>query len=384
MARWSAADRPQRRIVVKVGTRLVTHANGKLNPDYIERLVRELADLRNRGLDVILVSSGAIGAGIGRMGMLKRPEEIPEKQAAAAVGQGLLIQIYEKFFTEYGLIVAQILLTRADLVSRRRYINACNTISTLLRWGVVPIINENDSISVQEIKFGDNDQLSALVAGLSDADLLVILTDIDGLYTANPRKYTDAVLVPTVREITAAVKSWGDTSDDNLATGGMVTKLQAAEMATSSGIGMVIANGTIPAVLHRILDGEQVGTYFYPQKTFLNRRKRWIAFGRVVQGRVTIDQGAREALCRDGKSLLPVGVISVDGTFDPGALVAVLDQAGTEIGRGLCNFSSAELAKIKARPSSEIDILIERRTAAVEVIHRDNLVLRQELLNNMR
>jgi glutamate 5-kinase len=374
----SAAGMSPRRIVVKVGTRLVAHANGKLNLNFIEKLVRELSDLRNRGLDVILVSSGAIGAGIGRLNMPRRPEAIPEKQAAAAVGQGLLIQIYEKFFAEYGLIVAQILLTRSDLVSRRRYINASNTISTLLGWGVVPIINENDTISVHEIKFGDNDQLSALVAGLCDADLLVILTDIDGLYTANPRKNKEAQLIPAVKEITAEVKSWGEASDDDLSTGGMVTKLQAAEIAISSGVGLYIANGNIPAVLHRILDGEQIGTYFYPQKNYLNRRKRWIAFGRVVQGKVIIDDGAREALCRDRKSLLPIGVVDVHGSFDEGALVAVLDQSGTEIGRGLCNFSAAELLKIKSHPSSEIEYLIGRAAAAEEVIHRDNLVIHQQ------
>ncbi|NLY38308.1 MAG: glutamate 5-kinase [Firmicutes bacterium] len=366
-----------RRIVVKVGTRLVAHANGKLNLNFIEKLVRELSDLRNRGLEVILVSSGAIGAGIGRLNMPRRPESIPEKQAAAAVGQGLLIQIYEKFFAEYGLIVAQILLTRSDLISRRRYLNASNTILTLLRWGVVPIINENDTVAVHEIKFGDNDQLSALVAGLCDADLVIVLTNIDGLYTANPRKDKTAQLIPAVKEITAEVKSWGEASDDDLSTGGMVTKLQAAEIATSSGIGLYIANGNIPAVLHRILNGEQVGTYFYPQKKFLNRRKRWIAYGRVVQGKVVIDDGARKALCHDRKSLLPIGVIDVQGSFDSGALVAVVDQSGTEIGRGLTNFSAAELLRIKSRPSSEIERLIGR-TAAAEVIHRDNLVIHQQ------
>ena len=366
-----------RRIVVKVGTRLVAHANGKLNLNFIEKLVRELSDLRNRGLEVILVSSGAIGAGIGRLNMPRRPESIPEKQAAAAVGQGLLIQIYEKFFAEYGLIVAQILLTRSDLISRRRYLNASNTILTLLRWGVVPIINENDTVAVHEIKFGDNDQLSALVAGLCDADLVIVLTNIDGLYPANPRKDKTAQLIPAVKEITAEVKSWGEASDDDLSTGGMVTKLQAAEIATSSGIGLYIANGNIPAVLHRILNGEQVGTYFYPQKKFLNRRKRWIAYGRVVQGKVVIDDGARKALCHDRKSLLPIGVIDVQGSFDSGALVAVVDQSGTEIGRGLTNFSAAELLRIKSRPSSEIERLIGR-TAAAEVIHRDNLVIHQQ------
>lgn len=357
-----------------MGTRLVTHATGKLNLGYLERLVRELADLKNQGHEIVLVSSGAIGAGIGRLDMAGRPETIPEKQAAAAVGQGLLIQIYEKFFAEYGLIVAQLLLTRADLVSRRRYLNASNTILTLLHWDVVPVINENDTVSVQEIKFGDNDRLSALVAGLCDADLLIILTTVGGLYDANPRYHPEARLVTEVKQITPEVKRWGGESGDDLSTGGMVTKLQAAEIAVNSGIGMYIADGTVPGVLNRILSGENPGTYFYPQKSFLNRRKRWIAYGRLLKGSVEVDDGARQALCRDGKSLLPVGVIEVNGSFEKGDLIAVLDRRGKEIARGLSGFSARELARIKSRPSSEISGLIGRESGA-EVIHRDNLVV---------
>jgi glutamate 5-kinase len=363
-----------RRVVVKVGTRLVTHATGKLNLGYIERLVRELADLRNQGREVILVSSGAIGAGMGRLAMARRPETIPGKQAAAAVGQGLLIQIYEKFFSEYGLIVAQLLLTRSDLVSRRRYLNAANTILTLLQWGVVPIINENDTVSVQEIKFGDNDRLSALVAGLCDANLLIVLSNIDGLYDANPHKHPGARLVPVVNEITPAVKSWGEDSGDDLATGGMITKLQAAEIAVNSGIGMYIANGSVPGVLHRILGGEPLGTYFRPQKSYLSRRKRWIAYGRVVEGSVVVDDGAKRALRQEGKSLLPVGVLTVNGTFEKGDLITVMDRQGKEIGRGLCSFSSRELEKIMRHSSAEIPHLIGRESST-EVIHRDNLIV---------
>ncbi len=362
------------RIVVKVGTRLLTHSTGKLNLGYMEKLVRQLSDLRNRGHEVILATSGSVGAGRGRLNISRSQITIPEKQAIAAVGQGILIQIYEKLFSEYGLIVGQILLTRSDLMSRRRYINACNTVITLLKLGVIPIINENDTVSVEELKFGDNDRLSALVAGLSDADLLVILTDVDGLYNANPRKDPDAKLIAFVDKIDEKIRSGAEASNDELATGGMITKLQAAEIATSSGIPMYIANGSDPSVVTRLLDGEHAGTYFRPQEHFLSQRKRWIAYGQVARGRVIIDTGACSALLSGGKSLLPVGVVEIEGKFDQGDLVSVVDPDGKELGRGLSNFSSEELSRIRRHASSEIKNIVER-PAAEEVIHRDNLVI---------
>lgn len=362
------------RIVVKVGTRLLTHATGKLNLGYMEKLARELADLHNRGHEVILVSSGSIGAGRGKLNITRKALSIPEKQAIAAVGQGLLVQIYEKLFAEYGLVVGQILLTRTDLMSRRRYINACNTVLTLLKLGVVPIINENDSVSVEELKFGDNDRLSALVAGLSDAHLLVILTDIDGLYDKNPRNYPDARLIEHVEKIDDQIKAGAEDSHDNLATGGMVTKLQAAEVATHSGVKMIIANGFDPGVVTRLVSGEKVGTCFYPQEHFLSRRKRWIAYGQIARGSVVIDSGACRALRREGKSLLPVGVIAVEGNFSQGDLITVKDPGGIEVGCGLTNFSSEELNWIQKRSSPDIAGILDR-PAAEEVIHRDNLVI---------
>jgi len=362
------------RIVVKVGTRLLTHDTGKLNLGYMEKLARELADLCNQGHEVILVSSGSIGAGRGRLNINRNPVSIPEKQAIAAVGQGLLVQIYEKLFAEYGLVVGQILLTRTDLVSRRRYINACNTVLTLLKLGVIPIINENDSVSVEELKFGDNDRLSALVAGLSDAQLLVILTDIEGLYNKNPRKYPDAELIPYVEKIDDSIKAGAETSHDNLATGGMITKLQAAEVATNSGVGMYIANGYDPGVVSRLLKGEHAGTYFQPQEHFLSRRKRWIAYGQVPCGSVTIDSGACNAIRSEGKSLLPIGVIDVEGTFTVGDLITVKDPDGNELARGLTNFASEELIWIQKRSSLDIANIIDRPVPE-EVIHRDNLVI---------
>ncbi len=366
---------PFQRVVIKVGTRLLTHSTGCLNPEYIEKLINQVAGLHRQGMEIILVSSGAIGAGIGRMQMKRRPVSIPEKQAAAAVGQGLLIQNYERLFSEYGITVAQVLLTRADLIGRRRYINARNTINCLLSWGVVPIINENDTVSVEEIEFGDNDQLSALLAGLVDARLLIILTNIDGFYDGHPRKEPGARLIPVINEITPKIRSWAGFSGDDLATGGMVTKLKAAEIATYSGVGVYIANGTAPDILNRIFSGEPAGTYFSPRKQYLSHRKRWIAYGKVVKGNVTVDNGARDALCREGKSLLPVGVISVGGSFKPGDLVAVLDAGGRELGRGLTNFSSAELSRIKMHPSNEISSILGVTDDPQEVIHRDNLVI---------
>ena len=362
------------RIVIKVGTRLLTHSTGKLNLGYMEKLVRELADLRNQGHEVILVTSGAIGAGRGRLNMSHSPVTIPEKQAMAAVGQGVLIQIYEKLFSEYGLVVGQILLTRTDLINRRNYINACNTVITLLKLGVIPIINENDSVSIEEIKFGDNDRLSALVAGLSDAQMLIILTDVDGLYTSNPRKNPEAKLIRVVENIDNEIKSGADKSDDDLATGGMITKLHAAEIASNSGVAMYISNGSDPGVVSRLINGEHIGTFFCPQKHYLNRRKRWIAYGQVIKGSVTIDSGACNALCRESKSLLPIGVIAVEGSFSQGDLVAVLDQEGNELGRGLSNFSNEEMVLIQKKISSEIAAIIDR-PAAEEVIHRNNLII---------
>ncbi len=375
MAKQKGLSKPAScRIVVKVGTRLLTHSTGKLNLGYMEKVTRELADLCNQGHEVILVSSGSIGAGRGRLNITRNPISIPEKQAIAAVGQGLLVQIYEKLFAEYGLIVGQILLTRNDLMSRRRYINACNTVLTLLKLGVVPIINENDSVSVEELKFGDNDRLSALVAGLSDANLLVILTDIDGLYSSNPRKYPDARLIPYVEKIDEKIKAGAEESHDDLATGGMITKLQAAEVATNSGVGMYITNGFDPSVVSRLVNGEHLGTYFQPQEHFLSRRKRWIAYGQVARGSVMIDSGACNALRRENKSLLPVGVVAVEGTFAAGDLVTIKDPEGIEFGRGLTNFSSEELIWIQKRSSPDIANLIDRPFAE-EVIHRDNMVI---------
>lgn len=363
-----------RTIVIKVGTSLLTYESGKLNLEYLEKIAQKIAGIKNQGREIVLVSSGAVGAGIGRMNMKRRPASVPEKQASAAIGQGLLVQFYEKFFSEYGHVVAQILLTRADLMDRQRYINASNTISTLLRWGVIPVINQNDTVAVEEIEFGDNDFLSALVSGLIDADLLINLTDIEGLYDSNPQENPDARLIPVVEKITPEIKRQAGSASTEFSTGGMRAKIRAADIAVNSGVDMVVTGGRDLENLTSLLNGEPAGTLFLAQDRYLCRRKRWIAYSRVPRGVLTVDRGASKALIEENKSLLPVGVISVEGTFQIGDMVRVKDQDGKEVGRGLVNFDSEELKRILNLPSSEVDKVLGREVDE-EVIHRDNLVV---------
>lgn len=364
-----------KKIVIKVGTRLLTYDTGKLNLGLIDRLVREIADLKNQGKEVVLVSSGAVGAGIGRLGLKRKPVSVQEKQAVAAIGQGILIQFYEKHFAEYGHVVAQVLLTREDLENRSRYLNSRNTLLHLLKFGAIPIVNENDTISTAEIEFGDNDRLSALVATLIDADLLLILTDIDGLYTANPLYDPEATCISLVEEITPSIKKIAGKTEEMLAKGGMISKVEAAEIAMTSGINMVIANGRIPNIMELVLSGEDIGTLFCSQQDQLRSRKRWIAFGQKIKGSITVDKGAEGALKQEGKSLLSIGVVQVEGNFSKGETISIYSEySGIEVARGLTNFSAEELRQIKGCKSNEIkDIL--GYAGSKEVIHRDNLVL---------
>jgi glutamate 5-kinase len=362
-----------RRVVVKVGSSTLSYPNGKLNIDQMERLVRQLADLRNRGKEVILVTSGAVGAGIGKLGLGRRPKTIPEKQATAAVGQGLLMHMYEKLFAEYGIIVAQVLLTREDIMNRKRFLNARNALSALLQMEALPIINENDTIAVEEIKFGDNDKLSALVASLIDAELLIILSDIDGLYTGDPSKDKGATLIPLVRDINGDIEHLAGGSISGLGTGGMLTKIQSARIAMNSGFPMVIAHGSAEKVINRIIAGEPVGTLFLQSENKLHSKKRWIAFGANVQGRIYIDSGAQKALAEAGKSLLPTGIIEVEGDFDLGSTVSVFFGA-KEVGRGIVNYTSEEIRQIKGKKTKDIMKILGHKDFD-EVIHRNNFVL---------
>lgn len=362
------------RIVVKVGTSTLTYPTGKLNLERIEHIVKQLADLYNQGKEVILVSSGAIGVGVSRLGLAQRPETIPEKQAAAAVGQGLLMHIYEKMFAEYGAVVAQVLLTRDDIGDRKRYLNAKNTLVTLFSMGVIPIINENDTVAVDDIKFGDNDLLSALVASLVGADLLIILSDIDGLYAGNPNQQRDAKLIKVVEEITPEILEVAGGAGSSLGTGGMLTKIQAGKIAMQSGTFMVIANGSEKNIIRRIVRGEEIGTVFIPKENHLHSRKRWIAFGQGFQGKICIDDGAVIALKSEGKSLLPSGITKVEGEFERGSAVDVCDHYGRIFAKGLVNYSARELRQIQGHSTGDIEKILGYKYYD-EVIHRDNLVL---------
>jgi glutamate 5-kinase len=366
-----------RRIVVKIGTSSIVRQNDMgLDEGRLDAIVDDLASVRSGGRDVILVTSGAIGAGSGRLGLKSRPKDIPTQQATAAVGQSLLMNAYERSFRRYGIVVGQMLLTRDDFSDRRRYINISNTLSALLRYGVVPIINENDTVAVEEIKVGDNDMLSAYTTLLARADLLVILSDTDGLYTADPRRNPDAKLIDTVEEITDELKAYADGKGGVLGTGGMDTKLAAAEVVTGSGEFMVIANSSERMVVTRILQGERIGTLFLPRrgKRRLSGRKRWIAYSPRRRGAVKVDKGAYKALVDKGASLLASGIIGVEGKFKFGDTISCLDEKGREFARGLTNYSSEEIKRIMGRKTSEIESVLGYRYYD-EVIHRDNLVI---------
>ena len=366
-----------KRIVVKVGTSTITYANGKRNFSQIDRLARELSDLQNQGKEMILVSSGAVAVGVDRLGLPAKPATIPGKQACAAVGQGVLMHTYEKLFADYGQIVAQVLITRTEAIDRHRYANCRNTFMTLLQQGVIPIVNENDVVALDELKIGDNDNMSALVAGIVDADLVIILSDIDGLYTANPATHPEATLVHTVQEITPEVEASAGGVGSSRGTGGMATKIQAAKAATNSGIQLVIASGTEKNAIPRILQGEEIGTLFVSRENRLQFRKRWLAFGAKIQGSIVVDDGCAKAIRKAGGcSILPAGIYQVVGDFQSGSTVSVIDKEGHELARGLVHYTAAELEKIKGCKSADIEGILGHKNFD-EVIHRDDLVILQ-------
>lgn len=364
-----------KRIVVKVGTSTITYSNGKRNFSQIDRLARELSDLQNQGKEMILVTSGAVAVGVDRLGLAQKPDTIPGKQAAAAVGQGVLMHTYEKFFADYGQIVAQVLLTKTESLDRHRYTNSRNTFMELLKQRVIPIVNENDVVALDELKIGDNDNMSALVAGIADADLVIILSDVDGLYTANPQTNPDAVLVNMVSEITPEIEASAGGAGTLRGTGGMATKIQAAKAATSSGIHLVIASGTQKNAITGILNGEEVGTLFVSRENRLQFRKRWLAFGARIVGSIIIDDGCVQALHKAGGcSILPAGIADVQGSFEAGSTISVMDTDGHELARGLVHYSSEELSKIKGCKSTDIEDILGHKNFD-EVIHRDDLVI---------
>lgn len=361
-------------LVFKVGTSTITYSNGKLNLNYCERLVRQLSDLANQDKKIILVASGAIGAGLGKLNMNKKPETTPEKQALAAIGQGVLIQHFEKLFAEYGHTIAQILLTRDDIANRKSYLFARQTISTLLTYGAIPIINENDTVATEEIEFGDNDTLSALVASSIDADLLVLLSDIDGLYTEDPYNNPEAKFIPEIKKITPEIEALSQQSHDKRGTGGMKSKIQAAKIATSSGVPMIITQGKNPQKISEIIEGQQIGTFFSPAKKTLNCRRRWIAFAEFSQGKIFVDEGAKEAIIKSNKSLLPSGIKDVSGEFDRYQVVSICDSEGNILGKGISNYSSTEIKEIRGLHSSKIESTLGVDLGS-EALHRDNFVI---------
>jgi len=364
-------------LVVKIGTSLLTGPAG-FDGRILERIVHELAVLkRERDLNVLLVSSGAIGCGMNVLGMTDRPKLLPLKQATAAVGQSRLMHYYEVMFETYGdgLHTAQVLLSAADLDDRQRYINIRNTIHTLFAMkSVIPIVNENDSVATDELRFGDNDTLSARVAGKVDADLLVILSDVDGLFDKNPGRHADAKLVPHVETVTSDIEALADDTEAATSIGGMKTKLEAAKIACASGYVMVIADGRREGIVRNVLDGKAPCTTFGKSLAAMPHRKRWIAFGRATKGAIRVDDGARRALIDQGRSLLAAGITGVDGQFDMGAAVRILDTNGKDVARGLVNYSSDEILRIKGCKSANIQAILGRKDFD-EVVHRDNLVL---------
>jgi glutamate 5-kinase len=339
----------------------LTDPQGKLDLANLNRIVAEAAALAKEKRRVLIVTSGSIVTGSEALGLKEKPKTIPEKQAAAAIGQSRLMRQYEKAFEAFGLKVAQVLLTRDAIADRERYLNARNCLLTLLAEEVVPIINENDTVSVDEIKIGDNDTLAALTASLVGADLLILLTDVDGFYLKNEAGIP--FLVPEIKELTREVREAAGHPSTQLGTGGMVTKIQAAEICSDAGVTMAIASGRKAGLIAALAAGETVGTTFRPKATRLESRKRWLAHGLKVEGTVIVDGGAESALVQHGKSLLPVGIKSFKGKFQAGALIAVADEAEKEIARGLINLSSAELEKVVGKKGTG------------EVIHRDNLVI---------
>ncbi len=361
-------------VVVKVGTNVLASADGRIDHSRLQALCDQLQRIHQSGRKVTLVTSGAIGAGIGRLGLSSRPDSLPQLQACAAVGQCFLMRAYEECLSKHGIRTAQILLTAGDFDNRTRYLNARNTILTLLEWNCLPIINENDTVSVAEIRFGDNDKLAAMLTNLLQAPLLVLLTVVDGLYSADPRTDPTAKLVPTVPHLDHAVLEMAGSSRSELGTGGMRSKLRAARVATAAGGSVIMANGSIPGILDSLFANEPVGTLFLPHGTTMPAWKRWLGYTAQPKGKLIVDAGARDAVQHKGRSLLPIGVIRVDGGFGKGDVVILCDAQGTEFARGLSNYSADDAGRILGLRTDQIHGVLGDLPYE-EIIHRDNLVV---------
>lgn len=367
-----------RRIVVKVGTSTLAHRTGKLNLYRIEQLVREIVDIANAGKEVVFVSSGAQAAGMAQLGLRQKPEDIPVRQVLAAIGQGVLMHTYEKIFAEYGQTVGQVLLTKENAVRHNQYHHSREALQAMLAMGIIPVVNENDAVSVDEIKIGDNDNLAAIVATLVDADALIILSDIEGLYTANPATHPEAELIHEVSDITPAVEQLAGSAGSSIGTGGMYTKIEAAKIATSAGVTMAIAKGSRAHVLRELLTGELVGTVFAAKEAHLKVRKSWLAFGKDLRGDICVDEGCERAMRERGSSLLAAGITACEGDFSAGNTVRVLSAQRQEIARGIVNYDKETLTKIMGHQTEDFARLLGDRPQGEvkeEVIHRDNMVL---------
>ena len=362
-----------KRVVVKVGTSTITRPAGGSNLVRMEEIAREIAGLADEGREMVLVTSGAIAAGMNRMGLKTRPKDVSKRQALAAVGQGVLMHLYETMFASYGQTAGQVLLTKENSVRHNQYTNSRNALLAMIALGVVPVVNENDAVSVDELKIGDNDTLSATVASLVDADALIILSDVDGLYTANPQEHPDAKLISEVREVTPEIEGLAGGAGTEGGTGGMVTKLAAAKIAMSAGVTMVIARGDRFGVMREVLEGKPVGTVFFAKDEHLRARKAWLAFGRHIGGNLTVDEGCVRAM-RSGASLLAAGIVAVDGEFKSKSTVRVLGPDGREIARGVANYGADEIRRIAGKKTKEITKILPE-AAHDEVIHRDDLVM---------
>lgn len=362
-----------KRIVVKVGSSSITHETGIIDLAKINALVYDLATLAAEGYEVVLVSSGAVAAGMPALKMIERPQRLEEKQAAAAVGQGLLIHMYEAAFQAYGITVAQVLLTKGDYLHPRRYMYAQRTLHSLLQFGALPIVNENDTIAVDEFKVGDNDNLAAMVASIIGADMLIILSDVDGLYTANPMTDPESALISEITQITPAVLALAQGTGSNRGTGGMLTKLEAADICIHSGVHMLICASDEPHVVTRAVHGENIGTWFKARKVHPQMRKRQLLFGTQMKGTLFVDEGCKEAILQHGSSILPIGIIGVEGTFEEGDGVSIRYQ-GQEIARGTAALTSEELMQVKGVHSADIEKRLGYTPRFLVAVHRDNLV----------
>jgi len=368
---------PYKRIVAKFGTSLLTHGENKLNRNMMSVLVSQIAQLHGEGIESLIVSSGAITAGRYKLGLTKKVKGIPYKQVLASVGQSRLMNVYEQLFNEHDITVAQALLTKSDLSDRAGYLNTRNTLLALMELGVICIANENDVVAVDELeeaKFGDNDNLSAMIANLIDADILLILSDIAGLYTDDPHKNPEARLIPQVEKIDKDIESMGNDTTGTLGTGGMATKIEAARLATTSGVTVVIADGREPDVIVRVASGEALGTRFLPVFNRVESRKRWMLSGLSTRGKLVVDSGAVQALINQKRSLLAAGVRQIEGEFHRGDIVNIHDPEGNRIGCGIINYSSDDMQKIKGAHSDKIVPLLGHDYGS-EVVHRNNLVV---------